>query len=42
MICNETVNGSLGDYKCGPCTLYVVFLVTSVLISSVFIYFIGI
>ena len=43
MICNETVNGSLGDYNCGPCTLYivlsVVFLVASVLISSIFIYF---
>ena len=40
---NETVNVSLGDYKCGSCTLYivsfVVFLVTSVTISAVFIYF---
>ena len=43
MIYNETLNVSLSDYKCGSCTLYivlfVVFLITSVIISSVFIYF---
>ena len=43
MIYNETLNVSLSDYKCGSCTLYivlfVVFLVTSVIISAVFIYF---
>ena len=43
MIYNETVNVSFSDYKCGSCTLYIVlffiFLVTSVIISAVFIYF---
>ena len=46
MIYNETLNEiTLNDYKkmCGSCTLYiilfVVFLVTSTVISSVFIYF---
>ena len=43
MIYNETLNVSLSDYKCGSCTLYiglfVVFLLTSVIISAVFIYF---
>ena len=43
MIYNETVNVSSSDYKCGSCTLYivlfVVFLVTSVIVSAVFIYF---
>ena len=46
MIYNETLNGiPLNDYKkvCGSCTLYiilfVVFKVTSTVISSVFIYF---
>ena len=46
MIYNETLNGiTLNDYKklCDPCTLhivlFVVFLVTSIVISSVFIYF---
>ena len=39
----RTVNVSSSHYKCGSCTLYivlfVVFLVTSVVISAVFIYF---
>ena len=43
MIYNETVNVLSSDYKCGSCTLYialfVVFLVTSVVVSAVFIYF---
>ena len=43
MIYNETLNVSLSDYKCNSCTLYivlfVVFLVTSTVISIVFIYF---
>ena len=43
MIYNEIVNVSSSDYKCGSCTLYIilfiVFLVTSEIISSVFIYF---
>ena len=43
MIYNETVKVSLSDYKCGSCTLYivlfVVFLVTSVIISAIFISF---
>ena len=43
MIFNETLNVSLSDYKCGSCTLYialfVVYLVTSTIISTVFIYF---
>ena len=46
MIYNETLNAiPLNDYKkvCGSCTLYivlfVVFLLTSIVISSVFIYF---
>ena len=43
MIYNKTVNVSSSDYKCGSCTLYivlfVVFLVTRVIISAVFIYF---
>ena len=43
IICNETGSVSLSDYKCGSCTLYivlfVVLLVTSVIISAVFIYF---
>ena len=42
VIYNETLNASLSDYKCNPCTLYiavfVVILVTSIVISSVFIY----
>ena len=46
MIYNETLNAiTLNDYKkvCGSCTLYIVlftvFLLTSTVISSVFIYF---
>ena len=43
MIYNETINVSSSDYKCGSCTLYivlfVVFLVTSVIINAVFVYF---
>ena len=43
MICNENLNVSLSDYKCNSCTLYIVlfviFLVTSIVISTVFIYF---
>ena len=43
IIYNEAVNVSLSDYKRGSCTLYivlfVVFLVTSVIITAVFIYF---
>ena len=43
MIYNGTLNVSLSDYKCGSCTLYivlfVVFLVTIVIISNIFIYF---
>ena len=43
MIYNETLNVSSSDYECGSCTLYivlfVVFLVASVIISAVFIYF---
>ena len=51
MICNKTLNAillntiPLNDYKkvCGSCTLYIalfdVFLVTSTVISTVFIYF---
>ena len=43
MIYNETLNGSLSDYKCNSCTLYillfVIFLVTSIVISTVFNYF---
>ena len=46
MICNETLNGiTLNDYKkvCGSCILYIVlsavFLVTTTVISTVFIYF---
>ena len=43
MICNETLNVSLSDYKCNSCTLYIVlfavFLITSVIISAVFINF---
>ena len=42
MIYNGTLNASLSDYKCNSCTLYialfVVILVTSIDISSVFIY----
>ena len=42
MIYDETVNVSSSDYKCGSCTLcivsFVVFLVTSVIISAVLIY----
>ena len=41
IIYNETLNVSLSDYTCGSCTLnivlFVVFLVTSVIISAVFI-----
>ena len=44
MIYNETLNTILlNDYECGSCTLYivlfVVFLVTSLVISTAFIYF---
>ena len=43
MIYNKTLNVSLSDYKYGSCTLYialfVAFLVTSTVISTVFIYF---
>ena len=43
MAYNETLNVSLSDYKCGSCTLctvlFAVFLVTSTVISTVFIYF---
>ena len=43
MIYNETLTVSLSDYKCGSCTLYialfVVFLVISTAIRTVFIYF---
>ena len=43
MIYNESLNVSLNDYKCNFCTLYIVlfviFLVTSIVISAVFIYF---
>ena len=43
MFYNEALNVSLSDYKCNSCTLYivlfVVFLVTSIFIGSVFIYF---
>ena len=43
MIYNETVNVSLSDYNCNSCTLcialFVEFLVTSVIISAVFVYF---
>ena len=43
MIYNETVNVLLSDYKCNSCTLcialFVEFLVTSVIISAVFIHF---
>ena len=43
MIYNETVNASSGIYKCGSCTVYIilfsVFLITSVIIRSVFIDF---
>ena len=42
MIYNGTLNASLSDYKCNSCTLYialfVVILVTSIDISSAFIY----
>ena len=42
MVYNETLNVSLSDYKCGSCTLhivlFVVFLVTSTVIGTVFIY----
>ena len=42
MVYNETLNASLSDYKCNSCTLYialfVVILLTSIVISSVFIY----
>ena len=43
MIYKETLNVSLSDYKCNSCTLYIVlfviFLVTSIVISAAFIYF---
>ena len=43
MIYNKALNVSSSDYKFGSCTLYialfVVFLVTSVIISAVIIYF---
>ena len=43
MVYNEILNVSLSDYKCNSCTLYialfVTFLVTSIVISAVFIYF---
>ena len=44
MICNETLNAiPSNDYECDSCTLYivffVVFLVTSTVISTIFIYF---
>ena len=43
MIYNETQNVSLSDYKCGSYTVYivlfVVLLVTSTVISTVFVYF---
>ena len=43
MIYNETLNVSLSDYKCNSSTLYIVllviFLVRSIVISTVFIYF---
>ena len=43
MIYNETINVSSSDYKSGSCTLdivlFVAFLVMSVIISTVFIYF---
>ena len=43
MIYNETRNVLLTDYKCGSCTLnialFVVFLVASTVISTVFVYF---
>ena len=43
MIYTETVDVSSSDYKCGSCKLYivqfVVFLVTSLIISTVLIYF---
>ena len=38
MIYNETLNVSLSNYKCNSFTLYI-FLVTSIVISAVFIYF---
>ena len=41
MVCKKTFNVSVGDYKCGSCTLYivlfVVILVIDVIIGSVFI-----
>ena len=43
MVHNETFHILLNDYKCNSCTLYivlfVVILVISVIIGSVFIYF---
>ena len=43
MIYKETLNVSLSDYRCNSCTLYIVlfviFLVTSIVISAAFIYF---
>ena len=43
MVYNETLNVSLSDYKCNSCTLYIVlfviFLVTSRVIGTVFVYF---
>ena len=43
VIYNQTVNVSSSNYKCGSCTLYIVFFAvfseTSVIISAVFIYF---
>ena len=42
MVYNRTLNASLSDYNCNSCTLYialfVVILVTSIVISSIFIY----
>ena len=42
VIYNGTLNASLSDYKCNSCILCIalfVILVTSIVISSVFIYF---
>ena len=43
MTYNETLNVSLIDFKCGSCAqytaLFVVFFITSIFISAVFIYF---
>ena len=42
MVYRKTFNVSIGDYKCGSCTpyivLFVVILVIGVIIGSVFIY----